>query len=159
MFCENCETQIDNDAKFCYSCGNKITMKQPLDEMTCQNCGKYIDKDTKFCENCGIEIEKYTMTKSVVNEPIKSLQITNKKISLVIAILIGIVLFLMSFHIVTNGGITFIPKEHLSFADTFVNVNSYIKRYNEADQITRLSMVGTYLHRKLMGKDFIRIIE
>ena len=60
-------------------------------------------------------------------------------------------IFLLSFHVVSNSaGISMIPKDHLSFADTFVSVDDLIRDYNKLSLGERL--VGEGVNRYLIGK-------
>ena len=69
-----------------------------------------------------------------------------------------ILLFLLGFHIVIySGGVTLIPKEHLSFSETIVHVEDIIRQYNNRDfgQVLRGERVNLYLVRKLEDKGII----
>lgn len=100
-----------------------------------------------------------------INQGLKideSKELANKnKVSLYIAgIVVGIVilLFLVGFHIVMySGGVTLITKEHLSFAETIVDVEDIIRQYNNRDfgQVLRGEGVNLYLVRKLEDKGII----
>jgi hypothetical protein len=70
----------------------------------------------------------------------------------------GLLFFLLSFHLVlSSNGLTIIPKEHLSFADTFVSVDTLIRQYNERSVGEKLlgEGVNRYLIRKLQDKELI----
>jgi hypothetical protein len=77
----------------------------------------------------------------------------------VIAVAVGgLLFFLLSFHLVSSSsGLTIVPKEHLSFADTFVSVDTLIRQYNErsAGEKLRGEGVNRYLIRKLQEKELI----
>lgn len=100
-----------------------------------------------------------------INQGLKideSTEFANKnKVTFSIAgIVVGIVilLFLVGFHIVMySGGVTLIPKEHLSFSETIVDVDDLIRQYNNRDfgQILRGEGVNLYLVRKLEDKGII----
>lgn len=49
--CPNCGTELPENAKFCYQCGNKIEILN-AEEIICPNCGKKTLKG-KFCSECG----------------------------------------------------------------------------------------------------------
>jgi hypothetical protein len=90
----------------------------------------------------------------------KELANKNKVTFSIAGIVIGIMilLFLVGFHIVTySGGITLIPKEHLSFSETIVDVEDIIRQYNNRDfgQVLRGEGVNLYLIRKLEDKGII----
>jgi hypothetical protein len=69
-------------------------------------------------------------------------------------IIVGVVLFFLSFHIVsTKEGSVYIPKQHLSFADTMVNLDDMLTRYNEADFASRMQDV--YLVERLIREGLI----
>ena len=70
----------------------------------------------------------------------------------------GIIGFLLSFHIF-YGPWALIPKDYLSFADTFVTVDEYLERYNNASFIERVSLLNSNLHRRLKERGMIRIIS
>jgi hypothetical protein len=78
----------------------------------------------------------------------------------VIAIIVGgLIFFLLSFHVIwSSSGLTVIPKEHLSFADTFMSLETLIHQYNErsAGEKLRGEGVNLYLVRKLQEKALIR---
>ncbi len=69
-----------------------------------------------------------------------------------------ILLFLMSTHIVTDPpsiAVEYIPKEHLTFQDTFVTVDGYLRRYDSASWREKRRLSGTDLHRALVEKRLI----
>lgn len=49
MFCQNCGTQLKDNAKFCPECGTKV---EALPK-TCSKCGADLEEGTKFCAECG----------------------------------------------------------------------------------------------------------
>ena len=55
MVCTSCGKAINENDKFCYFCGNKITK---MDMTVCANCGKPITENAKFCYYCGEKIKK-----------------------------------------------------------------------------------------------------
>jgi hypothetical protein len=93
------------------------------------------------------------------------------------AVVVGAVLiFFLSFHIVSHsGGISLIPKDHLSFAETFVNVDHLkdhlsfaetfvnvdhlIREYNERTPGEKLRGEGVnfYLIRKLKDRGIVSL--
>jgi len=69
-----------------------------------------------------------------------------------------VLLFLMSTHIVTDPpiiAVEYIPKEHLTFKDTFVSVDGYMRRYNEASSREKRRLTRTSLHQTLAEKKII----
>lgn len=75
-----------------------------------------------------------------------------------ILLITGMILFLLCFHIVIHSGaIALIPKEHLSFSETFVDVDKIIRQYNRRNFAERLRGEGVniYLVRKLEEKGII----
>ena len=53
--CTNCGAIVDENAKFCPSCGNKMK----VEKTDCIKCGAKIDEGTKFCPECGAnQLEK-----------------------------------------------------------------------------------------------------
>ena len=69
-----------------------------------------------------------------------------------------VLLFLMSTHIVSDPptiAMEYIPKEHLTFKDTFVTVNGYMKRYNDASSREKRWLRNTDFHRALLEKRLI----
>jgi len=67
---------------------------------------------------------------------------------------IGIMAFLLFFHIVP-AQLTVFPKRSPSFADTFVDVDEYLKRYNDQNFIGMLVMQGSPLHQQLLDRGLI----
>lgn len=62
--------------------------------------------------------------------------------------------FFLTFHIVPDT-LTVFPKDHPSFADTFVDVGQFVKRYNDADLLTRIQMRQTRLFREMDKRSLI----
>lgn len=46
--CQECGSQNDANAKYCISCGAKITQ-----ERKCANCGQALEENAKYCQKCG----------------------------------------------------------------------------------------------------------
>ncbi len=66
--CPNCKSELEENAKFCQECGEKINgkskekkntkpKKEKKSEKTCSHCGEELEKDEIFCSNCGKKIE------------------------------------------------------------------------------------------------------
>lgn len=69
-----------------------------------------------------------------------------------------LLLFLLSTHIVTESptiAVEYIPKEHLTFKDTFVSVDGYMKRYNDASSREKRRLRNTDFHQALVEKRLI----
>ena len=47
--CPKCGASIDDNHKFCSSCGEKITN-------VCSSCGKPVSEDDNFCTSCGTKL-------------------------------------------------------------------------------------------------------
>ena len=54
MKCSKCNAEIDDNARFCPECGNKIEKLQ-----FCANCGAKLEEGATFCSNCGEKIESF----------------------------------------------------------------------------------------------------
>ena len=70
-YCDQCGTKLNDNAKFCSTCGTPVVpdIETPV-ASRCINCGKPIEEGTSFCANCGelhYEPEKET---SKVLEPV-----------------------------------------------------------------------------------------
>jgi len=97
-----------------------------------------------------------------------------------LVIFLGLLLFLLSFHIVTftdsktnNWDFAIVAKDHLSFSNTIVNVSELLKKYNEAvkeynaklffvgkedfDEILRRKGINPVLRNKLVERGIIVI--
>ena len=58
--CTNCGVSVDENAKFCPSCGNKMK----VEKTACIKCGEMITDGTKFCPECGAnQLEKIKCSK------------------------------------------------------------------------------------------------
>ena len=57
IICQNCGSEVNDDAKFCKNCGAKIIKEEEskkTDEIIfCANCGCKIVNNAKFCPDCG----------------------------------------------------------------------------------------------------------
>ncbi len=70
MFCKNCGSQLDEDARFCTKCGNKV--ENDLNAKFCVHCGSKLDDDSVFCMKCGGRIKdevKTSVEGKTVQEP------------------------------------------------------------------------------------------
>ena len=84
MFCSDCGAEIEDDSKFCSSCGAASTSGP----MFCSDCGAELTEDAKFCISCGSNVS--TVGKSTDVTPIESKQLD-----------------------VTNSHEAFIKKQHI----------------------------------------------
>jgi len=62
MFCENCGTQINDNARLCPGCGAPqnaapapAQTRQPAAHAVCHNCGAQLAANAKFCDACGTQ--------------------------------------------------------------------------------------------------------
>ncbi|MCZ9838542.1 DUF4234 domain-containing protein [Brachyspira hyodysenteriae] len=54
MLCESCGKKINEGAKFCVYCGNKVNNADVIEKkLYCDNCGSQLELGSKFCNNCG----------------------------------------------------------------------------------------------------------
>lgn len=54
MRCNNCGAELQDNAKFCTSCGSKVESVGPqAGPKHCPNCGSQLAGDASFCTNCG----------------------------------------------------------------------------------------------------------
>ncbi len=67
---------------------------------------------------------------------------------------VGGILFLLFFHIVPSRMVVF-PKASPSFADTFIDVDEFLKHYNEGSFIDQIAIRQTYVFRQLREKGII----
>lgn len=53
-FCDQCGTQLNDNAKFCSICGAPVVQSIEIPKVPlCKNCGEPIDAGDTFCANCG----------------------------------------------------------------------------------------------------------
>ena len=65
--CQNCQTQLVDDDKFCPQCGSAQN-QAPKKNKKCQNCNHENLLSAAFCENCGAPLSD----EQVVNEPLQA---------------------------------------------------------------------------------------
>ena len=137
----------------------------------CNHCKKTVDAELIDCWNCGYSQEGLPPGTEVLsqikevkeeqklereNEKYRADRLKNKASSLrlpAIAVA-GIFMFLLFFHIVP-AHLTVFPKRSPSFADTFVDVDEYIKRYNDQNFLGMLAMQATPLYQQLAERGLI----
>ena len=56
MYCEKCGKQLNDNDKFCISCGTKVEEDIQADHICCPNCGSILNDDDQFCTSCGSKI-------------------------------------------------------------------------------------------------------
>lgn len=64
-------------------------------------------------------------------------------------------LFLLFFHIVPKHGVV-IPKSYPSFADTFIDIDEYLNRYNRGSFFDKIAIRQSALFQALRAKGIIR---
>ena len=60
MICKNCGTVLDNDMRFCPTCGTevpKITEPEQSQRFVCSKCGAVLVTNAKFCMKCGASVK------------------------------------------------------------------------------------------------------
>lgn len=53
--CPNCSTQLRDEAKFCYNCGQKVFVEKPR-LIFCEECGAQIEITAQKCPFCGVPV-------------------------------------------------------------------------------------------------------
>ena len=57
MYCNKCNSQVPDGAKFCPNCG-ALTAPKTENKNFCENCGLELPKGAKFCTVCGAAVTK-----------------------------------------------------------------------------------------------------
>ncbi len=57
--CATCNASLDENSKFCNSCGTEVKKELPK---TCVKCNTTLDENSKFCGSCGEAIVKKVLT-------------------------------------------------------------------------------------------------
>lgn len=79
MYCRNCGSEIEENAKFCKHCGAKQFDDTP-EKITCKHCGAEIDSDCIVCPHCGKQVaELKTSEKIVINNNVSTVDGLAKK--------------------------------------------------------------------------------
>ncbi len=57
--CKNCGEILSEGAKFCSSCGTKVSQDENMKSKNkfCSECGAIIKNDSKFCSECGSKVK------------------------------------------------------------------------------------------------------
>lgn len=66
VFCENCDSELAENAIFCGVCGYKVSepvIKISEGHARCTNCGYIYQKGIRYCINCGNELVEKALTK------------------------------------------------------------------------------------------------
>jgi ribosomal protein L37E len=56
MRCKRCNTENNNENKFCVNCGFELHNNKPADTIFCPSCGAVNDKSASFCSACGYNL-------------------------------------------------------------------------------------------------------
>ena len=65
-FCSNCGTKLNERAKYCFKCGQKIQQSEIETGMVvCPNCGNKIEHHEAVCEYCGYRLVNKEASSSV----------------------------------------------------------------------------------------------
>ncbi len=74
-----------------------------------------------------------------------------------IVLLVGIMMFLLSFHIVVRRNLPIIvAKDSMTLKSTFITVKGYLRRYSEASPEEQIELEKSRLHRTLVRKGLIK---
>ena len=65
--CPTCKTELEDGAKFCSVCGNKIEI--PEQKISCPVCGNPLAPGAKFCSICGTKTEAEEAPKEEEQQP------------------------------------------------------------------------------------------
>lgn len=147
----------------------------------CKNCSEQIENNFDNCWNCSYsrvglppkESNNVSSEAVLPNGELLSLRVASSAplgssnfgltpqpksglgVFVPLSICAGAILsFLLFFHVVPASRIVF-PKAFPSFADTFVNLDDYLRHYNSGNFIDKIAMRQTYLFQKLMEKGLL----
>lgn len=68
MFCPECGTELNNDAKFCRNCGFNIENYEH--ELICPSCGNILEPGDRFCVGCGCNVSAVTQPVAVIENKV-----------------------------------------------------------------------------------------
>lgn len=87
MLCNGCKREIEDDAKFCEYCGEKV--EKELENLFCSSCGKQIENNSLFCKHCGASIgNKVTINQK--DSKYKKIDLAVKIIIIALLVIIGL---------------------------------------------------------------------
>ena len=80
--CPNCKKELSDDARFCNSCGTRISKT-----IYCPGCGKQTSLDYAFCPNCGASITEAIAEKqaAAADAPVKKEK--NSRLAIILGII------------------------------------------------------------------------
>lgn len=135
--CSYCAKGVEPELDACWSCGYSKDGEPPSLELVALLTAAKRDQKAER------EVEKSNrLKKTTPSLLLPSIAVT------------GIVAFLLFFHIVP-AHLTVFPKRSPSFADTFVDLDEYLKRYNDQNFIGMLVMQASPLHQQLADRGLI----
>ena len=126
---------------------NKSVPESPTKK--CPFCAEQILQDAIICKHCKSDLN------SASNHSKQLLTSSNYKRYIIEGIiLIFLFFFLLSVHIFIDVP-TIIAKDHLTFADTFVTVDDFVQRYNNAPPLARIGISQSHIFVELQEKGLI----
>jgi hypothetical protein len=74
MRCTKCGSELKENAKFCFECGEKV-----ISELKCKSCGDKLHSNSKFCDQCGAKVNNSQGSTIKSVEPVSIELITEGK--------------------------------------------------------------------------------
>jgi len=137
-FCRECGKPLMGPRKSYPSSGDPGSPEGSDDSQArpagkCPNCGRAIPYDAPKCPYCNQKLVQAQSYAGGAQKPTEHSKQTKKIVSKITSavLLVGTVFFLLCFHIVRDVPLI-AAKDHLTFRDTFVTVEGYLERYNQA---------------------------
>ena len=134
IICKECNKKIDIIKKRCPNCGykNKLDIQSYLEEDKgnndiCTNCGNKLNKQDSFCTNCGKKKSNFKSKLSKIKELIKIIYIRNKKITILVIILMLFILICSIYYSSFKNDM--LKAEILYNNKEFYKAESIIKKY------------------------------